>query len=49
LRAYKEKFRPEWEPRYFAVPGLETALVPALVAVAALGGKPPRLKPARTA
>jgi len=42
LRAYKEKFRPQWEPRYFAVPGLETALVPALMAVAALGGKAPR-------
>jgi len=42
LRAYKEKFRPEWEPRYFAVPGLEAALVPALMAVVALGGKTPR-------
>jgi phosphatidylglycerol lysyltransferase len=42
LRAYKEKFRPDWEPRYFAVPGLETALVPALMAVAALGGKAPK-------
>ncbi|MGN6424577.1 MAG: phosphatidylglycerol lysyltransferase domain-containing protein [Asticcacaulis sp.] len=45
LRAYKEKFRPDWEPRYFAVPGLETALVPALMAVAALGGKAPKIAP----
>jgi phosphatidylglycerol lysyltransferase len=39
LRAYKEKFRPDWQPRYFAVPGQETALVPALLAVVALGSK----------
>lgn len=40
LRAYKEKFRPHWEPRYFAVPGQETALGAALMAVVALGNKP---------
>ncbi len=44
LRAYKEKFKPQWEPRYFAVPGQEAALVPALMAVVALGGKSPRRK-----
>ncbi len=44
LRAYKEKFKPQWEPRYFAVPGQEAALVPALMAVVALGGKNPRRK-----
>lgn len=42
LRAYKEKFRPDWEPRYFAVPGQEAALMPALLAVVALGSKTPR-------
>ncbi len=44
LRAYKEKFKPQWEPRYLAVPGQEAALVPALMAVVALGGKTPRRK-----
>ncbi|WAC49276.1 phosphatidylglycerol lysyltransferase domain-containing protein [Asticcacaulis sp. SL142] len=39
LRAYKEKFRPQWQPRYFAIAGRETALVPALIALAALGVK----------
>ncbi|MDI7775031.1 phosphatidylglycerol lysyltransferase domain-containing protein [Asticcacaulis sp. EMRT-3] len=42
LRAYKEKFKPDWEPRYFAVPGQEAALVPALMAVVALGGRTPK-------
>ena len=42
LRAYKEKFRPDWQPRYFAIRGTETALVPALMAVVALGSKSPR-------
>ena len=44
LRAYKEKFKPQWEPRYLAVPGQEAALVPALMALVALGGKTPRRK-----
>ncbi|MGZ3298078.1 MAG: phosphatidylglycerol lysyltransferase domain-containing protein [Asticcacaulis sp.] len=44
LRAYKEKFKPQWEPRYFAVPGQEAALVPALMAVVALGARNPRRK-----
>ncbi len=44
LRAYKEKFRPDWQPRYFAIRGQETALVPALIAVAALGAKTPKRK-----
>ncbi|OYW80721.1 MAG: lysylphosphatidylglycerol synthetase [Asticcacaulis sp. 32-58-5] len=39
LRAYKEKFRPQWQPRYFAIAGREAALVPALIALAALGVK----------
>ncbi len=39
LRAYKEKFKPHWEPRYFAIKGQETALGAALMAVVALGGK----------
>ena len=43
LRAYKEKFQPDWQPRYFAVLGPETSLVPALLAVVALGGKSPKL------
>ncbi len=42
LRAYKEKFKPQWQPRYFAVPGQETALVQALMAVVALGGRVPK-------
>lgn len=42
LRAYKEKFRPHWEPRYFAIMGQETALGAALMAVVALGAKAPR-------
>jgi phosphatidylglycerol lysyltransferase len=42
LRAYKEKFKPDWEPRYFAVPGQEAALMPALLAVVALGSKKPK-------
>ena len=46
LRAYKEKFKPDWQPRYFAVPGQEVALVPALMAVVALGSKAPRAKDA---
>lgn len=41
LRAYKEKFKPDWEPRYFAVPGQEAALMPALLAVVALGSRKP--------
>ena len=41
LRAYKEKFKPVWEPRYVAVSGQETALGASLMAVVALGGKPP--------
>jgi phosphatidylglycerol lysyltransferase len=44
LRAYKEKFKPQWEPRYLAVPGQEAALVPALMALVALGGRNPRRK-----
>ena len=44
LRAYKEKFHPDWQPRYFAIHGQETALVPALLAVVALGAKTPRKK-----
>ncbi len=44
LRAYKEKFKPSWEPRYFAVAGQEAALVPALMAVVALGAKNPKKK-----
>lgn len=44
LRAYKEKFHPQWEPRYFAIKGQETALGAALMAVVALGGKNPRKK-----
>ena len=42
LRAYKEKFRPQWEPRYFAIKGQETALGAALMAVVALGARQPR-------
>jgi phosphatidylglycerol lysyltransferase len=42
LRAYKEKFKPDWQPRYFAVPGQEAALMPALLAVVALGSKRPK-------
>ena len=42
LRAYKEKFKPDWEPRYFAVPGQEAALMPALLAVVALGSRKPQ-------
>jgi phosphatidylglycerol lysyltransferase len=42
LRAYKEKFKPRWEPRYFAVLGQETALGAALMAVVALGSRRPR-------
>ncbi|MDV6333173.1 phosphatidylglycerol lysyltransferase domain-containing protein [Asticcacaulis sp. 201] len=42
LRAYKEKFKPDWQPRYFAVPGQEAALMPALMAVVALGAKAPK-------
>ncbi len=42
LRAYKEKFKPSWEPRYFAIKGQETALGAALMAVVALGAKNPR-------
>jgi phosphatidylglycerol lysyltransferase len=41
LRAYKDKFKPRWEPRYMAVPGQEQALGAALMAVVALGNKPP--------
>ncbi len=44
LRAYKEKFRPDWQPRYFAIHGQETALVPALMAVVALGSRNPKKK-----
>ncbi len=44
LRAYKEKFQPDWQPRYFAVLGPETSLVPALLAVVALGGKSPKMQ-----
>lgn len=39
LRAYKEKFKPHWEPRYMAVLGQETALGAALMAVVALGSR----------
>jgi len=35
LRSYKEKFRPEWEPRYIAVPGI-FSLPKALTNIAAL-------------
>jgi len=42
LRAYKEKFRPHWEPRYFAIKGQETALGAALMAVVALGARQPK-------
>ncbi len=45
LRAYKEKFHPDWQPRYFAIHGQETALVPALMAVVALGAKTPKKRP----
>ncbi|MEI9904974.1 MAG: GNAT family N-acetyltransferase, partial [Asticcacaulis sp.] len=44
LRAYKEKFKPDWQPRYFAIHGQETALVPALMAVVALGSRNPKKK-----
>ncbi|MGA9658011.1 MAG: phosphatidylglycerol lysyltransferase domain-containing protein [Asticcacaulis sp.] len=44
LRAYKEKFKPSWQPRYFAVAGQEAALMPALMAVMALGSKGPKAK-----
>ncbi len=44
LRAYKEKFKPSWQPRYFAIQGQEAALVPALMAVVALGSKNPMKK-----
>ena len=39
LRSYKEKFKPKWEPRYFAIQGHQGALVPALIAVMRLGGQ----------
>ncbi len=45
LRAYKEKFKPRWEPRYFAIKGQETALGAALMAVVALGAKTPKGRP----
>ncbi|WP_443748025.1 phosphatidylglycerol lysyltransferase domain-containing protein [Asticcacaulis solisilvae] len=44
LRAYKEKFKPHWEPRYFAIKGQETALGAALMAVVALGARQPRAR-----
>jgi len=44
LRAYKEKFRPQWEPRYFAIKGQETALGAALMAVVALGARQPKAR-----
>ncbi len=42
LRAYKEKFKPLWEPRYFGIKGQETALGAALMAVVALGARQPK-------
>jgi phosphatidylglycerol lysyltransferase len=48
LRAYKDKFHPRWEPRYLAIQGRETALLPALMAVVTLGNKLPD-KSAKTA
>jgi len=39
LRAYKEKFRPQWRPSYVAVRGSEAALMTALGAVVVLGGR----------
>ena len=44
LRAYKEKFHPDWQPRYFAIRGQEAALVPALMAVVALGARGPKIE-----
>lgn len=46
LRAYKEKFHPQWQPRYVAVSGQETALGASLMAVVALGGKTPKQRTA---
>jgi phosphatidylglycerol lysyltransferase len=40
LRGYKNKFHPNWQPRYLAVSGRETALIPALMALNALNHKP---------
>ena len=48
LRAYKEKFRPQWQPRYFAIAGREAALVPALIALAALGVKSDKPHPVKS-
>jgi phosphatidylglycerol lysyltransferase len=44
LRAYKEKFKPQWEPRYFGIKGQETALGAALMAVVALGARQPKAR-----
>ena len=41
VRQFKEKFRPEWEPRYLAAPG-GLALPRVLAAIAALGSAPPK-------
>lgn len=45
LRAYKEKFKPQWRPSYVAVRGSEAALMRALGAVVVLGsrGDPDRM------
>jgi phosphatidylglycerol lysyltransferase len=40
VRQFKEKFRPEWEPRYLASPG-GLALPRVLKAIAALGNRAP--------
>ncbi len=39
LRAYKQKFHPQWLPRYFAIEGRDTSLLSALLAVINLGSK----------
>ncbi|MBN8647557.1 MAG: bifunctional lysylphosphatidylglycerol flippase/synthetase MprF [Caulobacterales bacterium] len=39
LRAYKQKFHPQWSPRYVAIEGRDTSLLSALLAVVNLGSK----------
>ena len=38
LRAFKEKFRPDWEPRYLAVAGTATPMVALMDATLLIGG-----------